>query len=455
MSDRDTVFISKATPEDDEFVLWVAPRLERAGYRVFTDILSLEAGDRWRQQVTKTLQDVTTKMLLCCRDATLAKNGVQEEIGIAEDLVKELGDPRFIIPLRLEPFRKVFGIGELQYVNFVGSWATGLSNLLDTLDRQNVVRNVSSTTISPNWEAYRRKLSIKVEHEPENLISNWVRILRLPETIRYYEPTGALNHPAMLQACESWIHPAEVYHRGFFSFAGNGEVSTNMAAAGHFKLRTEIALREFIDNGSKAPNIRPREAKNLIVSMFRQAWVGYCRERSFVEYAYSSNQLGFHAGQNQASLGKKIAWGQQRRSSMLRNVAAGKVWQYGVSATPMLWPFPHFRLKPRVLFAPLSGKEAGPPFPEVEIQHRHRRSLCKAWRNKQWHGRQMAFLKVLSADSETIDLPLSNDCALALDAQPFPFVSPVTTVRPDIMAEDGEEQDSSTLGIPVGGAPDE
>jgi hypothetical protein len=57
-------------------------------------------------------------MLLCCRDTSLARNGVQEEIGIAEDLVKELKDPQFIIPLRLEPYKKVFGIGKLQYVNF-------------------------------------------------------------------------------------------------------------------------------------------------------------------------------------------------------------------------------------------------------------------------------------------------------------------------------------------------
>jgi len=31
---RDVVFISKATPGDDEFVLWLAPRLEAAGYTV-------------------------------------------------------------------------------------------------------------------------------------------------------------------------------------------------------------------------------------------------------------------------------------------------------------------------------------------------------------------------------------------------------------------------------------
>lgn len=118
---RGIVFISKATPEDDEFVLWLAPRLEAAGYTVFADILTLEPGDRWRRQVTDTLQNKAVKMLLCSRDVTLNKNGVQEEIGIAEDLVKELKDPRFIIPLRLAPFKKVFGIGELQWVDFVGS----------------------------------------------------------------------------------------------------------------------------------------------------------------------------------------------------------------------------------------------------------------------------------------------------------------------------------------------
>src|SRR5579864_6892471 len=113
---RTVLFISKATPGDDEFVLWLAPRLEAEGYTVFADIVNLVPGDRWRKQVTDTLQNNAIKMLLCCRNSTLEKNGVQEEIGIAEDLVVELKDDRFIIPLRLETFKKLFGIGELQYV---------------------------------------------------------------------------------------------------------------------------------------------------------------------------------------------------------------------------------------------------------------------------------------------------------------------------------------------------
>ena len=82
---RTTIFISKATPEDDEFVLWLAPKLEAAGYTVFADILTLEPGDRWRKVVTNTLQEKSIKMILCCQDSTLNKNGVQEEIAIAED----------------------------------------------------------------------------------------------------------------------------------------------------------------------------------------------------------------------------------------------------------------------------------------------------------------------------------------------------------------------------------
>jgi glutathione synthase/RimK-type ligase-like ATP-grasp enzyme len=55
-SERQVVFISKATPGDDEFVLWLAPKLEAAGYKVFADILTLEPGDRWRSIITSTLQ---------------------------------------------------------------------------------------------------------------------------------------------------------------------------------------------------------------------------------------------------------------------------------------------------------------------------------------------------------------------------------------------------------------
>jgi hypothetical protein len=185
--ERTVVFISKATPGDDEFVLWLAPRLEAAGYEVFADILTLEPGTRGRKEITDTLQQRTTKMLLCGRTATLEREGVQEEIGIAEDLVKELGDKKFIIPLRLEKYKKVFGIGELQYVNFERGWAEGLAKLLDTLKRQRVPR-LRAAVINPNWELYRRRSAIPLLNEPERLTSNWVRVAECPMSYATLNP---------------------------------------------------------------------------------------------------------------------------------------------------------------------------------------------------------------------------------------------------------------------------
>ncbi len=444
---RVIVFVSKATPEDDEFVLWLAPRLEAAGYTVFADILTLEPGDRWRKEITSTLQNKAVKMLLCCRGTTLDKDGVQEEIGIATDVARELKDPRFIIPLRLEPFKKLFGIGELQWVDFLGSWARGLHDLLDTLEKQTVPR-AAQAVINPNWENYRKRLAIKVEKEPEVLTSNWLRVASLPDAIRYYYPPGPINLELMEKTCRESTLPAEDYHRGFFSFASPEEIARDFADVAPFEIKSEHELLDFIDHGSRSPGIEQREAKNLVFSMFRRSWENFCRSKGLYERLFAT-QTAFHIGERQTPLGKRISWGRQgkRRSSMLRNAAGGKVWQYGVSATPAFWPYLHFKLKARVLFAELASGRAGPVIGDTAVQHHLRRTICKGWRNKQWHGRLMAYLELLSDGAPFVIVPLSAASAITLDARPILFMSPVSTALPDTMEDDAEESDDSTLGM--------
>lgn len=446
---RDVVFISKATPGDDEFALWLSPRLEAAGYTVFADILALDGGTRWRKVVTQTLQDRAVKMLLCCSDATLGREGVQEEIGIGSDLVKQLKDPKFIIPLRLEPYKKVFGIGELQYVDFHRGWAEGLSKLLNTLQRQKVPRTAAGS-ISPNWESFRRRSAILLKQEPERLTSNWLRVAEIPDVMRYLEPTGAIDRDGLKAACRAADFPIEPHHQGILTFATLSEVDHVFANIGKFQVKHEINTLEFVASGLPACSVSRQTASNIVFSIFRQAWNRYCRERGLIEYRYSMNSAGFHTGANQAEIGRLFPWGRQgdKRSSMLRNVAKGHVWQFGVTATPAFWPFFHFRLKSRVLFSPLNGEEAGSPYDDVRKMHRLRRSICKGWRNKQWHGRIMAFIEMLSQDSAYISLPLSPSLAVTLDASPMLFSSPVSTDLPNAMLDGDEEQDATTLGRP-------
>ncbi len=210
---------------------------------------------------------------------------------------------------------------------------------------------------------------------------------------------------------------------------------------------TEHNLMELIENGSESPGIKANVAANLVLSMFRRSWERFCRKKGLFEYQFSGS-IGILVTKGQVPLGKRIPWGEKslRRSAMLRNAASGKVWEYGATATPFLRPFPHFKFKARILFSEQSGKEAGAVIQDADKQHYHRRTICSRWRNKAWHGRFMAFLELLSGSSPYIELALAESSSLVLDAHPILATSPVTTLLPDTMPEDAEEQDLSTLG---------
>ena len=136
--ERDVIFIIKASPVDDEFTLWLAPKLEAEGYQVFADILTLQPGDRWRREINAALRHRAAKVLLLCRDSTLDNDNVQDDLDIALERAKELGDQRFVLPLRMETFRRIKGLGDTVPVDFVKGWGEGLDKLLDKIGRAHV-----------------------------------------------------------------------------------------------------------------------------------------------------------------------------------------------------------------------------------------------------------------------------------------------------------------------------
>ena len=171
----------------------------------------------------------------------------------------------------------------------------------------------------------------------------------------------------------------------------------------------------------------------------------------FQQYEWASGP-GHHAAAGQVRINERVAWGpkEAKRRSVLRNVAKGRVWSFGVTANPNLYPFPHFRLKARVLFSEVKdgaqgGEDRqGPVINDKEKQHRHRRSDCKGWRNKAWHGRLMAFLELLAGDDPYIALPVGGEGSLTLNVLPVQMIAPVSTTIVDD-DEDSEEADPSTL----------
>ena len=345
--------------------------------------------------------------------------------------------------------KKVLGIGELQYIDFVRGWAYGLSKLLERLKRHKVPFDASKVQINPNWEIYRRRGAIPVRNEPERLTSNWLRMLEAPDVIRYFEPTGAVNREALSRLCSASRYPAQPQSQGLFSFGTDAEINATFASVGKFAVKHEIGLLQFVAEDYPAVGLKKQETSNIAVSMFRMAWECYCRDRGLLEYKYSKS-IGFHASNDTVKIGQKIPWRRQgeQRSSMLRNIAKGHVWQFGVSGLPAFWPFPHFKLKSRVLFAPVVGTEAGDPLDDPKKQHLLRRTVCKGWRNKQWHGRLLAFLEMISGEAPYISLPLGETAHIRLEPSPMLFSSPVSTFLPDQLSDEQEEEDETTLGRP-------
>ncbi len=446
---RDIVFISKATPEDNEFALWLAPKLEAAGYKVFADVINLQGGDRWRNEITHKLQNKTAKVLLVCKNSTLVKDGVREEIGMALDVSKRIGDKNFIIPIRLERYEKVFGIGELQYIDFERGWAQGLRDLLENLRRQKVPRNERDNQITPTWEAIKRKSGIDILAEPESLTLNWLRIAEVPNQIYYYEIYPNSNSKFTISDFRKSKYPVIIHGKGILTYRSLEELILDHDNHYKIKLIHQIDFMEFSKKGFDELNIRPKEANNYLVTMLRLAWETFCVDKKLQRFQYAS-QLGFHANSNSVKIGKKIPWGiqGQKRSAMLRNVSKGSVWEFGITAIPSLFPFPHFKLKTRVLFSPSEELENTSPYLDPEKQHRLRRRICKGWRNKQWHGRMRAFLELLSEDSAFITLEVGETAQIKVDAIPIFVSSPVSTTLPNDLDDDYEETDASTLGRP-------
>jgi hypothetical protein len=116
-------------------------------------------------------------------------------------------------------------------------------------------------------------------------------------------------------ACRESVRPTELYQRGFFSFASPEEIARDFTHVGRFDVHSEHKLFELIETGRSSPDIRPREAQNLMSSLFRRAWENLCRSKGLYEYAFSI-QPGFHVSEAQMPLGRRIAWGcqGQRRS---------------------------------------------------------------------------------------------------------------------------------------------
>lgn len=428
MTFRPAIFISHATPEGNDFTLWLGAKLSAMGYEVWADVLRLRGGDDWARKLEDGLRNRARKVLLVADSVSVNKQGVRNEIQIASDVAKKIGDTEFIIPLRLSSYDAPFLIAHAQYINFERSWSDGLAELLEILESNRVPINetVMEGAGIHSWRLAYLYKARQIEAKPEALISNWLPIIYLPKYIRVFDFKAGVNIGAKDQALRNASIPLIPHKRGFIGFASKEEYETLFGINFPIKLIAEIELSNFLKQGSDLQEIEKSDANRKIVDLMRQALEKYLMGKSLKSTLMANNQVAWWWQKSEETEGQlKFSWenGPSGRRQIVGFLEKSSIyWHYGLSLSPYLSPIPHIKLKSRVIFS----KNVNEPLANSDYMFQLRRSKTKSWRNPRWRDMMLAYIHHLSQGVNELEIDLGGGVTMTVSLPPIILSAPVT-----------------------------
>jgi hypothetical protein len=186
---RSLVFISHANPEDNDFARWLGAQLACSGYEVWCDVIKLLGGELFWDDIEHAIGEQAAKIVVALSQASANKSGVLDEIAFAINTERGRKLRNFVIPIRLDDLdfsRLRANVTRKNVIDFKGSWATGLAQLLKVLERDAVPRGRVGPIDVARWSTTRLDPAYRVQALPEPLLSNWLQVLALPPEIRMF-----------------------------------------------------------------------------------------------------------------------------------------------------------------------------------------------------------------------------------------------------------------------------
>ncbi len=449
---REAVFISHANPESNAFARWLGAKLAAMGFAVWADVMNLRGGADWARDLETALRHKSIKMLLACTPAALDKQGVRNEIEIGAQLGKQLSDPEFIIPLRLEEYEPHFRIAQAQYVDFKESWAAGFTELIELLV------NVHKIPRKPNrpmtaWLTAQSVGATRLVKQPERLASNWLMFRKAPAFVRYCEPRSGFSLDRFQdRTLHRW--PVVPFGAGVVTFASpdrRGFISDHVPARVVHSVKSTI----FLSNGWKQLQIEPGVARRQFSDLGNQAFDDFLRNRRLTSYEGANGRLTWWGNIRTAPLATiPFDWPRHkgRRQIIGQSGKRGVHWHYGLNGEIRTFPVRHLRLSARLIFSD-NGLDA---LGDVKRMHKLRRSFAKSWRNARWRDMLMAFLWWIADGKTEISLQVSHRQSLTLAVPAVAFSCPVSALHageeppddddPDVEADEWDEWEGNGEG---------
>jgi hypothetical protein len=461
---RGSLFISHAV-EDNDFAIWLGSRLSAAGYDVWADVMRLKGGDDWMRVLEDALRNKATKMLWVATQKGVEKQGVRNEIQMATDVGKKIGDPGFIIPLKLERCEIPFVAVHHQWIDFERGWGAGLAELLENLGSIEGLTKTAGLNADSmaRWLTAQGSRNAVLKREPDVLVSNWLPVRLTPATVRYFCFFGAGAEDQASAAVAGYTYPAALHKSGFFAF-GNADDFKETPFGIAPTLVEEIPMDDFLAEGSPRHGLQPREAKNMYSVLVREALERWLKKRGLLVFEFSARTRGYWAAKglfkekDRVSFDWKNGWkgsrsltgevtrGRKKKKdplSLTDEVPSQKKynWHYGVSVHVRVEQETQIQLTPRLIFT-----EDGIHLVDTARKmHALRRSIPRGWRNDRWRDLMLAFLYWLSEGEDTLDISVGTDRLIRIGAMPVTMQAPVSIASPTDKIEGDEIEDEDPV----------
>lgn len=435
-AERRLVFISHANPEQNDFVLWLGVQLANAGYEVWSDITKLIGGEVFWDDIEDAIRHHTAKFVLVVSQAALNKEGVKDEINLGVMVERTQKVDKFVVPIRVDdvPFSEFkANIARKNAIDFTGGWAPALAKLFEVLERDQTPRGKVNPTDVRQWCDQRFVNAQKPTPEPERLVSNWLRITGLPDTVSVLDI--GLAEAAVRDAMSDTKLPWFPYYRLVGTLGTVVDLQQDLPTHAVQK-KYELTLADFLAGKPPAmPGVKRADARRMLVSMLRQSWNNAMEAKGLLPFQMADNSIAwfFPKGLIEKDTAHFVDHtGKRRRKAMVgRSETRGVYWHLGFIAKPNVGGTPHFIMKAAIIFT-LDGKT---PLDSVEKMHKLRRGFCRNWWNDQWRNLMLAYVDWIAEGGPFITLPIGDSASIKVDAAPMEFTSPVSCPDPAVKAK--------------------
>ena len=419
---RNKVFISHATPDDNDFTRWLALKLIGLGYEVWCDIFFLEKGIDFWSKIEKEIREHTYKFLIVSSACSNQREGVLKELTVAAKTKKKINDETFIIPLAIDEKLSYDDINidivRLNVVDFKTSWALGLRDLLETFDKQNVPRNNVDLTKSNHLyqQIFLHDKSVIIKDEVYD--SNWFSIVSFPSELRFHEFDNLLGKGFDTNIL---TFPAIKYKQYLCTFAWEYDFIHHLPKTETYKSSKTIRIstQEIFSGKYDTEFIQNNECQRLIVQLINRAFEQFMKNKGLREYQMS-NKLGYWVEKGTI---EKDKFNKVQLVGRMR----AKNWHFGISGASKLYPFHVLMISSHIFFT----QDGTSLIENKSIQHSSRRRQGKNWWNDAWRNKLLAFIKYLSDDDISFFLEVGSEEKIQISNVPVQFIGRFSYNLPD------------------------